>query len=173
MEYITRAEAKASGAKRFFTGKPCRYGHISERLVSNKKCLTCSKIKLNEWRKRNKDHVAASILEWRRNNTDRIAAYERDNIESRRARARRWSKNNLPTRLAANAARRAAKLSATPKWVDREAIKQFYKGCPPGYHVDHIVPLKSDKVCGLHVLYNLQYLPAVENLKKGNKLESV
>jgi len=38
---ITRKEAKAKGLKRYFTGKPCKRGHISERLVCNKGCIEC------------------------------------------------------------------------------------------------------------------------------------
>jgi len=36
--------------------------------------------------------------------------------------------------------------------------------------VDHIIPLNSKDVCGLHVIWNLQYLPIGANRKKGNKL---
>lgn len=58
---------------------------------------------------------------------------------------------------------------STPKWADKQEIVQFYKDRPAGSHVDHIIPLKGKGVCGLHVRWNLQYLPATENLKKGNR----
>tara|TARA_R100001463_G_scaffold123285_1_gene179966 strand:+ start:64 stop:831 length:768 start_codon:yes stop_codon:yes gene_type:complete len=66
--------------------------------------------------------------------------------------------------------RRAIKIRAIPKWCNLEKVKEIYKNCPKGYHVDHIVPLINPIVCGFHVENNLQYLKARENLKKGNKL---
>lgn len=69
------------------------------------------------------------------------------------------------------AKRRAAKLDRTPKNADINAIKEFYKNCPEGYHVDHIIPLQGKNVSGLHIISNLQYLTPEENTRKGNKYD--
>lgn len=74
--------------------------------------------------------------------------------------------------------RHAAKIQATPHWLtknQRGRIMQVYaltqqlqEVLGAVYHVDHIVPLVSKNVCGLHVWWNLQPLSEVENVKKGN-----
>lgn len=58
-------------------------------------------------------------------------------------------------------------------WTEAEEINTFYANCPEGYQVDHVIPLLGKNVSGLHVLNNLQYLPARENLQKGNKYTPV
>ena len=68
-----------------------------------------------------------------------------------------------------NAKREVELALATPKWVDIEAIANIYANRPEGYHVDHIIPLKGKEVSGLHVPWNLQYLPAKVNMAKRNK----
>lgn len=64
----------------------------------------------------------------------------------------------------------ARRRMAQPRWVDSSELRAFYLGCPDGFEVDHIVPLNGKvdgrPVRGLHVLWNLQYLPAHENRKK-------
>lgn len=56
----------------------------------------------------------------------------------------------------------------TPLWADKSKIKEIYKLKPDGCHVDHIIPIRGDNVCGLHCEENLQYLTADENIKKSN-----
>lgn len=67
--------------------------------------------------------------------------------------------------------RNALKISRIPKWADISKIKEVYQKCPKGFHVDHVVPLQGKLVSGLHVEYNLQYLPAEENIRKSNTWE--
>jgi hypothetical protein len=81
-----------------------------------------------------------------------------------------YSLNNPNFKRSHCAKRRALQLKATPKFANLNKIKEIYKNCPKGYHVDHIVPLNSKLVCGLHVEWNLQYLTPSANLSKSNKL---
>lgn len=62
---------------------------------------------------------------------------------------------------------RASVKNQTPTNVDRKAIQEFYKNCPEGYEVDHIIPISKG---GLHTLENLQYLTITENRRKSNKI---
>ena len=83
------------------------------------------------------------------------------------------TKKFLITHKTYQAFRRSVKLRAIPKWSDLNKIKEIYKNCPKGYHVDHIIPLQGKNVCGLHIENNLQYLTAEQNIAKGNKLINV
>lgn len=38
---ITREDAYRSGQQRFFTGKPCKQGHLAQRYVSTGSCVEC------------------------------------------------------------------------------------------------------------------------------------
>lgn len=87
-----------------------------------------------------------------------------------------WRTKNHAKVLATNSRRRAGIDQASPAWVDKKQIEAIYKECKKlsdttgiKHHVDHIVPLKNKRVCGLHVPWNLQIIPAEINLKKHNK----
>jgi len=83
----------------------------------------------------------------------------------------KWLKDNWAEQMAYRQARKKRVRQATPKWADLQAIIEFYKNCPKGHHVDHIIPIHGKIVSGLHVITNLQYLKAKDNLKKGNRYE--
>lgn len=99
---------------------------------------------------------------------------ELENAKSR-ARSKRWRENNSEHWRAQWYVRLRRKRNATPSWADRAAILNTYKAARllelatgRQYHVDHIVPLRGATVSGLHVEYNLQILPAIDNLRKSN-----
>jgi hypothetical protein len=90
-------------------------------------------------------------------------------------RVRAYTKANPHVRNTHKAKRRAAEYNATPSWANKEHIKSLYLiasiNKQGGYdlHVDHIVPLQSALVCGLHCEANLQLLPASDNISKSNR----
>lgn len=111
-------------------------------------------------------------------------AWRENNKVSVRDRVREKYQSNMLTRASvkANSAQyRRSKVSAQPKWLsekDKERIKDIYLLAEDlqiisgqKYQVDHIIPLRGKTVCGLHVPWNLQILPADINLAKGNKYE--
>jgi len=69
--------------------------------------------------------------------------------------------------------REIAEIRQRPKWANLKKIMEIYVNRPEGYHVDHIIPLRGKTVSGLHVESNLQYLPALENMKKHNTFKGI
>ena len=132
------------------------------------------KAKAIAWQKANPERYKANRKAWKEANLEKVKAnrkaYYEANREKERNAHQNWARAN-PEKVRARAAkRRAAKLQATPAWADLKKIEEIYLNCPPGYHIDHVFPLKSPIMCGLHTELNLQYLPAKENLSKGNNV---
>jgi hypothetical protein len=87
-----------------------------------------------------------------------------------------WYALNKDAQIAYANKKKAKKLRALPAWADKKAIKEFYRAAAIKtketgikHHVDHVFPLKSQFLCGLHVETNLQVITAEENLKKLNR----
>lgn len=90
--------------------------------------------------------------------------------------AREWRRMNPDKCSGYVQAHRAKMLKATPKWANKFFISEAYHlaklrtealGFP--WHVDHIIPLRSKRVCGLHTEQNLRVIPGVENVRKNNR----
>lgn len=87
----------------------------------------------------------------------------------------RWARNNPGKVYVHCVSYRARKKSAFPKWANRFFIAEAYdlarrrtEATGIKWNVDHIVPLKSPLVCGLHVEHNLRVIPATVNQQKKN-----
>ena len=161
------------------------------------RCKSCSWLATKSSRSKNKEKYIKDLYEWRKKNPAKVAAIQRawhvNNPIKSRANKAKWSGNNrdkvnsgiskwkkLNTEKVAsyNGKRRAVKLSATPQWTNEFFIEEIYdlarrrtalNSGGHKWHVDHIVPLKSDLVCGLHVEHNLQVIPALVNARKHNR----
>lgn len=103
--------------------------------------------------------------------------YREENLDLLREKMREWHKINRHLSTFHKAKRRATKRQATPSWVELEDIKLLYLEARNltlstgiQHHVDHIIPLTNNNVCGLHCLSNLQILSAKDNAEKYNKL---
>jgi hypothetical protein len=118
-------------------------------------------------------------------------AYYAATKDDRQTVARRWAAANRAKMLAYHAAYvkrnrnkhtartalyRAMARNAVPAWADLEAMQVVYDRCAQmrqadgqDWHVDHIVPMKSDIVCGLHVENNLAVVLGADNRAKSNR----
>ncbi len=114
------------------------------------------------WVAENKESVTQSKVGYLERYPDRVKASKK-----------RWYSANPKHQLALTRKYQAAKLRATPKWLSEEQKTEMviiYKNCPKGFEVDHKTPLQGKTVRGLHVPWNLQYLPVKDNRKKSSKL---
>ena len=147
--------------------KPCRKQYLKDYYEANKaKTLAADKLRYQE----KSTEIKAQNKAYREANKDKVAAKNAA-----------YNKANRSARNSIAASYRASKLNATPDWLTgthKAHIKRTYAlatlmteatGVP--YHVDHIVPLQGEFICGLHVPWNLQALRADLNMSKSNKYE--
>jgi hypothetical protein len=174
--------------------KLCRKG-LHWYPVTDKTCRECRNIasrklylanrehlreKKREWYQANRERVCELNKKWRRANPElKLKAdnrWRQANPERVRKKGREWWRANPDTVNAMKARRRAVKKKALASWAGIRAIKNFYtearrltKSTGVKHHVDHIYPLQSEYMCGLHVETNLQILTEKENILKGNR----
>ena len=189
MQIVSLLQAKTDGLTRYFTGITCKHGHVAERLVSNRQCITCAHIKLAAYKAANRP----ALLEKKRIAQKKYAARNPEKVEAtrkatmiknrvaRNAEKAAWARRNSGRVLAWTRQRQLAKVQRTPSWLGEDdywLIEQAYElaqlrtdlfGFP--WHVDHIIPLRGKTVSGLHIPTNLQVISGTENSRKGNRME--
>ena len=169
MKIISRQEAKQQKLKRYYTGVPCVQGHDVEKYTQDGACVECKKVSYVKYKDDNLESERIRKREWMQDFRDSLSDEEREEYNnSFYARYSDAYKLNAHIRL-------KVYKKATPPWVNMNEIREIYRNCPKGYHVDHIIPLRGimpdgSPTSGLHVPWNLQYLPALENRKKSNKV---
>jgi 5-methylcytosine-specific restriction endonuclease McrA len=145
MNALSYSDAKASGAKFYFTGKPCKRGHITKRDVSTRCCDECRKIVGREWVNNNRDKMRAADRKWRQSHPDKVKAkghrwywsnpkkhtldairWNRAHPERRVESSRKWQKNHPENRRAHHVLRRSRKRSAEGKFTAAD-IKRLLK----------------------------------------------
>ena len=122
-----------------------------------------------EWASKNRKRHSENTRNWWKNNKEKHAAS-----------TLAWRKNNPLKITASKAFRRSAIGKRAPSWRNEFFIEEIYdlaarrtalkSGGHDKWEVDHIVPLRSPLVCGLHVENNLQVIPANHNRMKGNRI---
>jgi len=132
------------------------------------KILTHERSKRGNWSKCEREAKAEYLRKYKLTHpTD--PSKTRDHLETYRLK-------NL-SRMAAKASRyRAARFKATPCWfvegedtIIFDEARRISEATGILHEVDHIIPLNSNMVCGLHCIQNLQILTSLENRSKGNR----
>jgi hypothetical protein len=106
----------------------------------------------------------------------KVVEHGRNDPEARRERSNKsYAKNRdayAPAKAARGRVRRHRIIQAQPPWMTTAELAVIYKAArDSGLTVDHIVPLKHPQVCGLHVPWNLELMPLIENITKGSKFD--
>lgn len=178
----SRAEAQSLGHSQFYTGKPCKYGHVCRRNTASGVCQMCAVIKVREWRKKNPQRKKDwSRLEYEKKKDEfkkKARDWYRENTAQARDANRKWRKENpelFREYIKINAQkRRAQKLKANftvTIYEIRDLIKsqkELYVYCKEKTNltIDHIFPLSRG---GIHHISNIQMLCGICNSSKGAK----
>lgn len=171
-------------ASKTYLGKVCqKHADLGgQRWLAGGRCCGCGRDKAKEWRLANpekaKAHSAAYLPGWLVKNADKVRSDGALRMQKWRLKNQEKAKAaaNSPKMRAYRAARRAKERRATPSWANEFFMSEAYdiasvrsKVTGTKWQVDHVVPLQSDMVCGLHWEGNFAVIPAKANSSKGNR----
>src|ERR1700733_13696758 len=102
MKIISRQEAKQAGLARYFTGQPCKRGHVAEGKVNNLNCVKCLLIVGSEWKKKHPEKCREQRNKWNAANREHSRKIKRSWNEKNRKhvkeqqaeRSKRWREAN-------------------------------------------------------------------------------
>jgi hypothetical protein len=178
LQIIERKSAKILGLNHYYTGMLCVNGHLSKRMTSNGVCMECHRLRGLSARKENPD---ATKIAWKkyystekgRKKSNECSKRYRLNPKNKEkiAKSKYASKDknrNLYNAISKTYSKRVK--SRIPSWQPAREIKEYYmESRNLGLEVDHIVPITSSVVCGLHCIDNFQMLTREDNASKGNR----
>lgn len=102
MQIISRSDARTLGVIHYFTGEPCKHGHLSERYVNDGKCAQCVRNRVAKWTsddperarlsdkksyERNRARILKQAREYRNANSDEINAKRRKYYKTEKGKA--------------------------------------------------------------------------------------
>src|SRR5436305_910499 len=93
MQIVTLKEAKALGLTRYYTGVVCKYGHDSERMVSNHRCVEC----LRQYDRTNQRRMEQNRARALRHHYEKYGS-DPEHTQTKIKRAAEWNKSNLERR---------------------------------------------------------------------------
>ena len=167
LEYHVNRQSK--DGRRRVCKKCAQTENANYRIKNTSKCKAAAK----KWANKNRIKARASVARYKLRHPERVKESNKKSKMKNKDKIKfvysKWRASNLHKKAAQSSKRRAAKLKATPRWVDLELVQDIFAEAKyNGLQVDHIIPLQSDYVCGLHWEGNLQLLTKTENLSKGN-----
>jgi len=155
----SQAEALRQKATYYFTGKPCKRGHVCERFAKNRTCKECA-YERNRERTRDDYWIDYGDEAYKKKKRQNASKYYHTRAHKRAIKLRRHfeSKSRVATPQGVTEIRRLY-LEAQLLTID-SGVK---------HEVDHIIPLIHDQVCGLSVPFNMQTLTKAQNRRKASR----
>ena len=186
-QIISRAEAKALGLRRYFTGKPCKHGHVAERLVSTWQCMGCQQRRYvtperreyarryrashkQQIREYNRKYDASprakqALKAWKDRNREHLRKWYRAYKKTIKEKVNADTRNRRARQRAAGGTHTAADIADILRLQKRRCAWCRAK-LNAGYHVDHITALARG---GTNDRRNLQALCPSCNYDKNSK----
>lgn len=163
---LTRQDALAIGYIRYYTGKPCKHGHDSERYTNSRTCIECNRLNCKKTSKERQQKY------WQNYYTEEVK-----NRKTESARRRRELNPHKTKKFRSERKVRIRRATVKSK-IDQIRVQELYIQAQKltletgiDYCVDHIIPIAHPDVCGLHTFANLQIITSEENRRKGQHFD--